>query len=148
MLPAVKARVLEGQILCFHPDWSNSLVHSCFMLDEKEKGYPPASHRKRYVYLEAPANATTTAVVNIENNIRRYPETEGTPRHLMIFSSLFSRNWNIPQLYQAVCSSASFTCIFLTPDSYLSSCSSGSSILAISTTDSDRTAEAKHLRVS
>lgn len=101
--------------------------------------------KKRYVCLEASANATTTALAIIENKTGRYPETEGTPRHITIFSSLCLRDWNIPQLCLTVCSSASLTCLFLTPDSYLSSCSSRSLLLV---TVSDRTAQTKQLRVS
>lgn len=63
---------------------------SCLM--RRKKVTLQLATKKKYVYLEAPANATTRALANIENNIGRYPETEGTPRHIVIFSSLFSRD--------------------------------------------------------
>lgn len=108
---------------------------SCLM--RRKKVSPQLATKKRYIYLEASANATMIALANTKNKTERYPETEDTLKHTRIFSRLFLRDWNIPQQCQAACSSASFTCLFLTLHSYLSSCSSGSLLLAISTTDSE-----------
>lgn len=118
---------------------------SCLMRGKKVS--PQLATKKRYVYLEASANATMIALANTKNKTERYPETEGTPRHTRIFSSLFLRDWNTPQQCQAACSSASFTCLFLTPHSYpfflqfrlITSCHLHHRL---------RTAEAKQLRVS